>query len=61
MKMPKILQDVMQSDAYINRNNPDYATTNARAGELLTRFYPGKLKADATGKFTAPGYKNRRR
>lgn len=56
MKTPKFLRKMMQSNAYTNRSNPDFAQTNEKVTEYLQMFYPGSMEFDATGKMKGPDY-----
>lgn len=56
IQLPKYLREMMQSNAYSNKNNPHYAQTNADVAKHLQRLYPGQMEMDATGRLRAPEY-----
>ncbi|MCL2338720.1 MAG: lysozyme [Proteobacteria bacterium] len=56
IKMPKFLQSKIQSDAYTNKNNPDYSETNEDVSKYLQTLYPGQIEFDATGRMQEPDY-----
>lgn len=47
---------MMQSNAYINKNNPHYEQINADVAKHMQRLYPGQMEMDATGRLHAPEY-----
>jgi len=54
--MPKFLKEIMQSNAYTNKNDTDYQGTNEIVTNYLKMLYPGEMKLDATGRMQAPEY-----
>ncbi|MCL1892244.1 MAG: peptidoglycan DD-metalloendopeptidase family protein [Alphaproteobacteria bacterium] len=56
IKMPKFLRKMIQSDAYINKSNPDYESTNEKVTNYLEIFYPGQMEYDPTGRMKEPNY-----
>lgn len=54
--MPAFLRKLIESEAYTNKQHPDYQITNKKVENYLQIFYPGEMKLDATGKFVGPEY-----
>lgn len=54
--MPAFLRELVESEAYTNKQHPDYQITNEKVEYYLRTLYPGEMKQDATGKFVAPEY-----
>jgi hypothetical protein len=56
VEMPKFLRELMNSDAYTNKNNPDYKYVNEKVAYYMNIFYPGEMHFDATGRAAEPEY-----
>lgn len=56
IKMPNFLRDLIESDAYFNKQHQDHQDTNEKVNHYMKIFYPGEMHQDATGKFVPPEY-----
>ena len=54
IKLPNFIKDILSSDSYSNKNNPDYDETNKRITELFSKLYPKDMVRDDTGRLTEP-------
>lgn len=56
IRIPNFLRELIESEAYGNKQHPKHQDTNEKVSHYMKFFYPGEMYQDATGKFVPPQY-----